>query len=174
MNCMSSRQSNLTSSISAPQSGGPPTPNRGGQRGFGRGGFDRGGRGRGNWSRGRGDSGDSTPKRQRRGFGYSGNAYASLSKLLDRDRPFLKPIHFVPSSLTPTLFREEEDILQPTHEQPSAYYPHTEITSRDLNPYPFQSEKTMLQLQTASCASLLDSLASCSRTIRLSPFLTRR
>jgi hypothetical protein len=38
---------------------------------------------------------------------------APLSKLLYEDRPFLKPVIFVPSVHTRTLFEQEEELLQP-------------------------------------------------------------
>ena len=36
-----------------------------------------------------------------------------LSKLLNADRPFLKPIVFVKAQHNPVLFQEEEEIFQP-------------------------------------------------------------
>jgi len=60
--------------------------------------------------------------RGRGGRGGRGNltsrlrAGVPLSKLLDEDRPLLKPIIFVRSVHTATLFRQEEDILQPLSE----------------------------------------------------------
>ncbi|EKM54770.1 uncharacterized protein PHACADRAFT_258843 [Phanerochaete carnosa HHB-10118-sp] len=58
-----------------------------------------------------------------RGRGRGGKNLASklkagvpLSKLLYEDRPLLKPIKFVRSVYTATLFEEEEDILQPLAE----------------------------------------------------------
>lgn len=42
----------------------------------------------------------------------------SLSKLLYEDRPFLKPVIFVRSERTATLFQEEEDILKAAVEEP--------------------------------------------------------
>jgi len=41
---------------------------------------------------------------------------ASLSQLLHEDRPLLKPIVFVRSECTPTLFLNEEEIFQPVVE----------------------------------------------------------
>lgn len=38
---------------------------------------------------------------------------APLSKLLYGERPFLKPVIFVPSVHTRILFEQEEDLLQP-------------------------------------------------------------
>ena len=78
-------------------------------------------RGRG---RGRGDGGYDPP-------GYQGRAHhrqkmrltnAPLSHLLYEDRPLLKPIIFVRSQATPTLFMEEEEIFEPVME--SASKPH--------------------------------------------------
>ncbi len=40
-----------------------------------------------------------------------------LAKVLYEDRPLLKPIVFVRSTLTATLFKEEEEILQPLAEE---------------------------------------------------------
>ncbi|KAI9450307.1 hypothetical protein BJY52DRAFT_1227281 [Lactarius psammicola] len=45
----------------------------------------------------------------------SGNA--SLSQLLYEDRPFLKPITFVQSQITPTLFLRDEEIFKPVAEE---------------------------------------------------------
>lgn len=45
------------------------------------------------------------------------NGNASLSQLLYEDRPFLKPIAFVQSKQTPTLFLREEEILKPVAEE---------------------------------------------------------
>ncbi|KAI0289926.1 hypothetical protein B0F90DRAFT_1825704, partial [Multifurca ochricompacta] len=42
---------------------------------------------------------------------------ASLSQLLYQDRPLLKPITFVRSKATPTLFLEEEEIFKPVAEE---------------------------------------------------------
>ncbi|KAG1889924.1 hypothetical protein F4604DRAFT_1707448 [Suillus subluteus] len=91
---------------------GSGTPQRGGstpRRGMG---IPRG-RGRGR--------GISDAPRARTGFGYGTNRNRNapntpLSKLLDSERPYLKPVIFVPSVLTRTLFHEEEDILQPVAE----------------------------------------------------------
>ncbi|KAH8119303.1 hypothetical protein DFH11DRAFT_436700 [Phellopilus nigrolimitatus] len=105
-------------------SGGSPA-----QRGFGR------GRGRG---RGRGfdyrtfdagnrspppprrnvDSGSATPSGRgngrgpARGLGAKYNANMSLSKLLALDRPYLRPITFVPAQQTPVLFQRPEEIFE--------------------------------------------------------------
>ncbi|KAK0445434.1 hypothetical protein EV421DRAFT_1796547 [Armillaria borealis] len=57
----------------------------------------KGGRGRGLRGRGRGDG--------------------PLSKLLYEDRPFLRPIKFVPSVNSRILFQEQEEILQPVVEE---------------------------------------------------------
>ncbi|KZT04134.1 uncharacterized protein LAESUDRAFT_703719 [Laetiporus sulphureus 93-53] len=77
-------------------------------------------RGRG---RGRGFSGDTTPYGDQGRSGRS-EAYLKsrlragvpLGKLLSEDRPLLKPVVFVRSVHTATLFQEEEDILQPMAE----------------------------------------------------------
>jgi hypothetical protein len=42
---------------------------------------------------------------------------ASLSQLLYEDRPLLKPVTFVRSRHTPTLFLEEEEIFKPVAEE---------------------------------------------------------
>lgn len=79
-------------------------------------------RGMGTRGRGRG-RGTSDAPRARPGFGpgtnWNRNAPdAPLSKLYRdySERPYLKPVMFVPSVLTRTLFQEEEDILQPVAE----------------------------------------------------------
>lgn len=99
------------------------TPSRG-RGGFGSGSGSgtpqRGGntprRGIGTRGRGRG-RGTSDAPRARPGFGHNRNVpNAPLSKLLYSERPYLKPVIFVPSVLTRTLFHEEEDILQPVAE----------------------------------------------------------
>ncbi|KAG2039710.1 hypothetical protein BDR03DRAFT_916666 [Suillus americanus] len=106
---------------------GSRTPSRGRGRlglGSGSGTPQRGGttprRGMGIRGRGRG-RGISDAPRARTGFGFGTNRNrnapdAPLSKLLYSDRPYLKPVIFVPSVLTRTLFHEEEDILQPAAE----------------------------------------------------------
>lgn len=101
------------------------TPPRG--RGSGRGGFSAsntpsraidspGGRGRG---RGRQPHVGDSPGRGR-GRGRSGSKLrpgVPLSELLYRDRPYLRPVVFVRSVHTRTLFQEEEEILQPVVEE---------------------------------------------------------
>lgn len=85
-------------------------------------------------SRGRGGSrgrGDFTPNNQRggwtpndRGGGRGGrgggkraiNPFAPLSQQLYEERPLLRPITFVKSKLTPTLFLDEEEIFEPVVE----------------------------------------------------------
>lgn len=71
---------------------------------------------RGSGGSGRG-SGRSTP----RGFGFGGmrgnnrekpHSGMSLARMLDLDRPFLKPVHFVRAQETPFLFQNEEEILE--------------------------------------------------------------
>ena len=50
-----------------------------------------------------------------RGLGaskYSGNTNVPLSQLLTIDRPYLRPIKFVPAQLTPVLFEREEEIIE--------------------------------------------------------------
>ncbi|KAG1854352.1 hypothetical protein C8R48DRAFT_721675 [Suillus tomentosus] len=94
---------------SAPQRGGS-MPQRGGntlRRGMG--------------TRGRGRGRGTDAPRARPGFGYgtNRNRYAPdtpLSKQFHSGGLYLKPIKFVPSVLTRTLFDEEEDILQPVAE----------------------------------------------------------
>ncbi|CCL98192.1 uncharacterized protein FIBRA_00186 [Fibroporia radiculosa] len=73
--------------------------------------------------RGRGDIRNASPRGNSRGGGR-GAGYlnsklrvdAPLSKLLFEDRPLLKPIVFVRSVHTATLFQSEDDILQPVSE----------------------------------------------------------
>ena len=105
-------------------------PNRGGYRGRGRGsgsssqlnsGSGTPGRVDSPGGRGRGRGGDShdyryqSPRRRGAAAGRGSKLRhdAPLSKLLYEERPFLKPIIFVPSVYTRTLFEQEEDLLQP-------------------------------------------------------------
>lgn len=101
---------NPRGNFSNPNSG-SNTPNRG--RGRGDSGDYQSPRGRG-----RGGLGDHTSPRGR-GQGRGGSklrADAPLSGLLYQERPLLRPVIFVPSVYTRTLFEEEEDILQPVVE----------------------------------------------------------
>ncbi|KDQ55659.1 hypothetical protein JAAARDRAFT_325307 [Jaapia argillacea MUCL 33604] len=110
--------SNSASGTATPNNnrGGATTP-RGRDRGRGGGGYDspRGGydasRGRGGYDSPRGRGGYDSPRGRGR-KPMSGSSNAPLSKLLWQDRPYLKPIVFVRSENTPTLFTLEEDILQ--------------------------------------------------------------
>lgn len=55
------------------------------------------------------------PRIPSRGLGssrYTGNTNVPLSNLLNIDRPYLRPIIFVPAQLTPVLFRREEEIIE--------------------------------------------------------------
>lgn len=77
-------------------------------------------------SRGRGSD---SPYGQQRGRGFRSSASklhagAPLSKLLYEDRPLLRPIVFVRSVYTATLFQEDEDILKAAVEEPgkSTFY----------------------------------------------------
>ncbi|KAH9171161.1 hypothetical protein EDB89DRAFT_2071063 [Lactarius sanguifluus] len=74
-------------------------------------------RGRGRWSIAGPDVGpkDRLRKRHLESKLRSGNA--SLSQLLYEDRPFLKPITFVRSQVTPTLFLRDEEIFKPVAEE---------------------------------------------------------
>lgn len=67
---------------------------------------------------GRGDQVDprSTPHGHGRNLTSKLNAGAPLSKLLYEDRPLLRPITFVRSVHTATLFEKEEEIFQPVVE----------------------------------------------------------
>ncbi|KAI0708934.1 hypothetical protein C8T65DRAFT_649427 [Cerioporus squamosus] len=110
----------------------PPTPppTRGTPRGRGRGRGSnsmpfnvfknsRGGLGSPRGSgRGRGDAGDSSSLPYGRGRNLSSKlkAGAPLSSLLYEDRPLLRPVVFVRSVYTATLFEEEEDIFKPVTE----------------------------------------------------------
>ncbi|KAF9497928.1 hypothetical protein BDN71DRAFT_1443998 [Pleurotus eryngii] len=60
-------------------------------------------------------SGTSTPRGRGRGRGRGGmlRADAPLSKLLFQERPLLRPIKFVKSVNTPTLFQDEEEVFKP-------------------------------------------------------------
>lgn len=104
--------------------GGSATPNRGfnGPRGRGRPQYNTSyddvdpglGRGRGSpMDRGRGRGAKNMSSKLRAG--------APLSKLLYEDRPFLRPIVFVRSVHTATLFEEKEDILKPLAEDVGTY-----------------------------------------------------
>ena len=46
-------------------------------------------------------------------------AGAPLAKVLYEDRPYLRPIKFVRSVLTATLFTKEEELIQPIQESSS-------------------------------------------------------
>ncbi|KAI0644699.1 hypothetical protein C8Q79DRAFT_973205 [Trametes meyenii] len=97
-------------------------------------------RGRG---RGRGEAFD-TDSSQRtygnaRGLSSKLNAGAPLSKVLYADRPLLKPIVFVRSIHTATLFTEEEDIFRPVVEaavdgDEKSHVPTADTVSRVFNP----------------------------------------
>ena len=76
--------------------------------------------GRGSRGRGRGDHDENQFSRgggrpHFRGRGLEGKLRhgAPLAKVLYEDRPYLKPITFVRSVYTATLFQAEEDILKP-------------------------------------------------------------
>ncbi|KAI0284513.1 hypothetical protein BC826DRAFT_1055789 [Russula brevipes] len=64
---------------------------------------------------------DSSGERDRAGMGYSrpkvSQEKTPLSQLLFESRPLLKPIKFVRSENTPTLFLDEEEILKPAAEE---------------------------------------------------------
>ena len=55
---------------------------------------------------------------------------ASLSQLLYEDRPFLKPITFVPSKLTPTLFLRDEEIFKPVAEEAGPFIYFFSVAAR--------------------------------------------
>ncbi|KAK7692129.1 hypothetical protein QCA50_003748 [Cerrena zonata] len=74
-------------------------------------------------SRGRGQPSFYGPQRGRGSKSKSG-PNAPLSKLLYEDRPMLKPIVFVRSVHTATLFKEEEDILKAAVEKPEGEESH--------------------------------------------------
>ena len=64
----------------------------------------------------------STPTRggmgaRNRRSGKIGSYNAPLSSLLYEERPLLRPIVFVRSTLTATLFQEEEEIFEPGVEE---------------------------------------------------------
>lgn len=65
-------------------------------------------------ARGRGDGFDYNSSRSGRGRGAAKLPLNTpLSKLLYQERPYLKPIIFVPSVFTRKLFEEEEDLVKP-------------------------------------------------------------
>lgn len=69
------------------------------------------------YGRGRGSPGPAYPRgRGARNLASKLRAGAPLSKLLYEDRPLLRPIVFVRSVLTATLFEEEEELLRPLAE----------------------------------------------------------
>lgn len=77
-------------------------------------------------SRGRGRGrGDFIPNDARGGRGSRGGNYTRksgpLSEQLYQERPFLRPITFVKSQLTPSLFMDEEEIFEPVVEAAGAY-----------------------------------------------------
>ena len=92
------------------------TPNRGRGRGFR-------GRGRGhpetNFRNRYSDIGiGASPNVRGRGGGIQRSRLdAPLSRLLYEDRPLLRPIVFVPSTLNPILFDQDEDLLKPGVEE---------------------------------------------------------
>ncbi|KZT63736.1 hypothetical protein DAEQUDRAFT_770335 [Daedalea quercina L-15889] len=98
-------------------------------------------RGRGFFrGRGRGDYNETTRGRGRPSRGQLNSrlrAGVPLSKLLNEDRPLLKPIVFVRSVHTATLFQQEEDILQPlvepVAENEKSHVPTAEQVSRVFN-----------------------------------------
>ena len=160
-----------------PASTGPSTPRGGGRgydsyRGRGRGrefmddvglfspgGYGRGGRGRG---RGRG----ATPVRM--------GGDESLSTKLQNERPFLKPIVFVPSVLTRVLFQEEDEIFQPVVEETGALYFLVILKESDVAkikrrratyPPPTEcSECSIRMLETSPCPQVLNRKAMMMKT----------
>ncbi|KIJ60078.1 hypothetical protein HYDPIDRAFT_117800 [Hydnomerulius pinastri MD-312] len=84
------------------------------------------GRGRGR-ARGRGGGQFDSP-RTHLGFGAQKGVHptkvlgkdAPLSNLLYSERPFLRPVIFVPAKLTPFLFQESEELLKPVSEEVGA------------------------------------------------------
>ena len=113
---------------SGPKSG-TTTPNR--ARGRGRGGYDSPrGRGRGQF--------DSGGRGRRRDFGIGsspkgpgrGGMPDTLSNRLYLERPFLRPIKFVPSVLSKVLFQQEEDeeLLKPGVEEVGTWLYFCQIT----------------------------------------------
>ena len=50
------------------------------------------------------------------------NTSAPLSQLLFEDRPYLKPIVFVRSTITPSLFMDEEEIFEPVVEAAGTFF----------------------------------------------------
>ncbi|THH16891.1 hypothetical protein EW146_g3823 [Bondarzewia mesenterica] len=66
--------------------------------------------------RGRGNAGPQDYAKQARWASKLRTATAPLSQLLSEDRPLLRPIIFVRSKCTPTLFMEEEEIFEPVVE----------------------------------------------------------
>ena len=93
-------------------------PGRGSSRGNGH------QRGRGNWGFAGPDIDLFEPKgfRKRHFESKIRGGNASLSQLLWEDRPFRKPITFVRSKETPTLFLKDEDIFKPVAEEAGLFF----------------------------------------------------
>lgn len=53
-----------------------------------------------------------TERKVSRGLGAKNTGNISLSAALALDRPYLRPIHFVPAQLTPVLFQQQEELIQ--------------------------------------------------------------
>ncbi|EJD03029.1 uncharacterized protein FOMMEDRAFT_146750 [Fomitiporia mediterranea MF3/22] len=66
-----------------------------------------------------------------RGLGARYNPNLPLSKLLALDRPYLRPINFVPAQLTPVLFQHEEELIE-VHEfhEPEDHVPTAQQVTR--------------------------------------------
>lgn len=95
--------------------------------------------------RGRGSPMDRGRGREARNLTSKLRAGAPLSKLLYEDRPLLRPIVFVRSVYTATLFEEEEDILQPLAEEVGKS-PVTSYCRSRSNAYAQQTTKRAMYL----------------------------
>ncbi|KAH8993509.1 hypothetical protein EDB92DRAFT_1854568 [Lactarius akahatsu] len=98
----------------------------------------------------------------------SGNA--SLSQLLYEDRPFLKPITFVRSQVTPTLFLRDEEIFKPVAEeageQEASHVPTAERVYRIFHggstapqlSEPLSDEEELLEIDYADLGKFLNEI----------------
>ncbi|KAI0332287.1 hypothetical protein GY45DRAFT_1321065 [Cubamyces sp. BRFM 1775] len=86
-------------------------------------------------------------------------AGAPLSKVLYEDRPFLRPVKFVRSVNNPTLFRQEEEILQPVVEaavdgDEASHVPTADAVSRIFNPNLSEDEEELEEVDFADIGRL--------------------
>lgn len=105
--------------------------------------------------RGRGHNSDSNERFQSprgRGAGPGKSKFrpdAPLSKLLYEERPLLKPIIFVPSVYTRTLFENEEELLQPQVEKIGEYICDVDFCGGSKMKMQQMTKRAMYPLQSA-------------------------